>query len=319
MVTRIFWILFGVEAVAFTVLILWALLSSKHWGPEGPVGAWLIVVVPPLILGVPLAVFLIGKSEHARLIAVVLLALPLLQCVLGPIYTAVEDYRARRHVEGDATFTKPAERKLAHAFRAHDAELVKSLIPQVGDLNAGHGNDDSLFRFCMTNLDKSEASFEIVKAMLAAGANAKAEMAGGTFPLYWGIGWGRAMTELLLNAGADPNSLDHGRPIWWEAMEGPSSEEKLQSLRILLDREADMTLRHGENGPVGFAAHRKNWQAVWLLIERGAAWKDELAFGTPIPRLLALDLEAHRSAAGAPVPDELLQLAALFEGQEEAR
>lgn len=45
-----------------------------------------------------------------------------------------------------------------------------------------------LFRVCMTNLDKSDVSFEIVKAMLAAGANPKAEMAGGTFALYWGIG-----------------------------------------------------------------------------------------------------------------------------------
>jgi len=171
----------------------------------------------------------------------------------------------------------------------------------------------------MTNLDKSEASFEIVKAMLAADANAKAEMAGGTLPLYWAIGWGPAMTELLLNAGADPNSLDHGRPIWWEAMEGAFSEEKLHSLRILLDHGADLTLRDGENGPVGFAADRRNWQSVWLLIQGGASWKDERAFGTPIPQLIAWDLRERRSSASTPIPEELLKIDALYGSQQEAR
>jgi hypothetical protein len=51
----------------------------------------------------------------------------------------------------------------------------------------------------MTNLDASEASLQIVKEMLAAGANARVEMAGGGWPLYWGIARGPEMTELLLN------------------------------------------------------------------------------------------------------------------------
>jgi hypothetical protein len=72
------------------------------------VGGWLIAVVPPLMLGLPLAVFRFGKSEHAKRTAVFLLALPLLQAVFGSLYGAFEDYRAKRFVEGDSTFTKPA-------------------------------------------------------------------------------------------------------------------------------------------------------------------------------------------------------------------
>jgi hypothetical protein len=170
----------------------------------------------------------------------------------------------------------------------------------------------------MTNLDSSPASLEIVKAMLAAGADAKVEMAGGGWPLYWGIHRGPEMTELLLNAGADPNSLDSGRPVWWESLEGPFSEEKLRTLAILLDHGADMTLRSGENGPVGMAADRRNWQSVWVLVQRGAAWRNERAFGRPIPELLALDLEERRSA-GSPVPDELPRLIALYEKPAEPR
>ena len=293
-------------------MIAWTLFGTPSWGPEGPVGAWLIFAVPPLLLGIPLALFLFGKSDRSKQAAVFFLAMPLLQAVLGPLYDAFEKYQAKRSVEGDSTFTKPAERELAHAFRAHDAERVKILIPRAGDLNAGHRGGDSLFRFCMTNLDSSPASLEIVKTMLAAGADAKVEMAGGGWPLYWAIGHGPEMTQLLLNAGANPNRIDSGRPVWWEALEGPFSEEKLHTLAILLDHGADLTLRSGEIGPVGLAADRKNWQSVWLLIQRGAAWKDERAFGTPIPELLALDLEERRGG-GSPVPDELPKLIALYE------
>jgi hypothetical protein len=301
------------------VLIAWALFVAPGWGPEGPVGGWLIIAVPPLLLGIPLALFVFGKSDRAKQTAVFMLALPLLQAVLGPLYDAFEDYQTKRFVDGDSTFTKPAERELARAFRAHDAELVKRLIPRAGDLNVAHRGDDSLFRFCMTNLDSSPASLEIVKAMLAAGADPRVEMAGGGWPLYWGIRRGPEMTELLLNAGADPNALDSGRPVWWEALEGAFSEEKLRTLAILLDHGADVTLRSGENGPVGLAADRRNWQSVWLLIQRGAAWKDERAFGRPIPELLALDLEERRSAGRSPVPDELPKLIAMYERPADGR
>jgi hypothetical protein len=126
------------------------------------------------------------------------------------------------------------------------------------------------------------------------------------------------MTELLLNAGAGPNSLDSARPVWWEALEGAFSEEMLRTLSILLDHGADTTLRSGENGPVGLAADRRNSQSVWLLVQRGAAWRDERAFGTPIPELMALDLEERRGA-GSPIPDELPKLIALYETPAEAR
>ena len=308
---RVFWILFSVEAAAFVVLMLWSLFSAPSWGPEGPVGAWLLCVVPPLLLGVPLAVFLLGKSAGAKLTAIIFLALPLLQAVLGPLYSAFEDYQTTRRVEGDASFTKPAARQLAHALRAHDATLVKSLLPQVGDLNARHRGGESLWRFCMTNLDTSHASLDIVRAMLAAGANAQDEMAGGTWPLWWGIAWGPAMTALLLDAGADSNTLDAGKPLWWEACEGRVSDDKWRTLTILLDRGADMTLRYGENGPVGWAANRKHWPSVWWMIQRGAAWKDARSFGTPMPQVLAWDV-ASRRGAREHVPEELLKLIELY-------
>src|SRR5262249_32456572 len=159
------WILFAIEAVAYGILILWTMFGTKHWGPEGPVGEWLVFAVPPIMLGIPLAVFLIGKSDASKQVATVVLALPLIQLVGGPIYSAFEDFMTNRRVAGDTTFFWPAQRKLAHALYDHNPALVKSLVAAAGDLNANH-QGDSLFRFGLTNADKSPESAEIIRTLL---------------------------------------------------------------------------------------------------------------------------------------------------------
>ncbi|MGH9721830.1 MAG: ankyrin repeat domain-containing protein [Bryobacteraceae bacterium] len=310
MITRVFWTLFTLEAIAYAILMLWTLTSTKGWGPEGPVGAWLVFVVPPLLLGVPLAVFLLGKSDQARLFATLGLALPLIQIVIGPLYSRFQNYQTERSLAGDATFSRPAQRKLAHAIRAHDATLVKSLIPPAGDLNQRH-RDHSLFRFALCNIDKSSASVEIIKAMLEAGANPKIQTPAGDWPLTLGMLSGPAVTELLLKAGADPNSLDGaGRPVWWQVLHH-SSGESIHMLRMLLDRGADVIKRDSNNGPVGWAAYQKNWRAVWILIEHGAAWKGERAFDQPVPLELTRDLE-YRRASRSEIPEEMLKVQAKY-------
>ena len=309
MLTRAFWTLFTLEAVAYGILMLWTLLSKKGWGPEGPVGAWLIFAVPPLMLGVPLAMFLLGKSDHARQYAIFALALPLIQIAIGPLYSVLQNFQTDRRLAGDTTFFRPAQRKLAHALRVRDAALVKRLIPAGGDLNERHW-DDSLFRFALVNADNSSASLEIIKMMLEAGADPKIQTPGGNWPLSLGMFCGPAITKLLLDAGADPNALDGDRPIWWEVLYH-SSDDAIQTLRILLDAGADVTRRDSNNGPVGWAAYQKNWRAVWLLIEHGAAWKGETAFSQPIPDLLASDLEYRRSSHSE-IPDEMLKVQSIY-------
>src|SRR5882724_5514714 len=167
MLTRAFWTLFSLEAVVYSILMLWTLFSKKGWGPEGPVGAWLIFAVPPLMLGVPLAIFLLSKSDHARQYAVFALAFPLIQIAIGPLYSRFQSFQTDRRLAGDTTFFRPAQRKLAHALRTHDAALVQRLIPAAGDLNQKHF-DDSLFRFALVNADSSGASLEIVRMMIEA-------------------------------------------------------------------------------------------------------------------------------------------------------
>jgi hypothetical protein len=301
MITRVFWTVFALEAIAYVILLIWIARAPRS-GPEGPVGG-IVLLFPPVILVAVGATGYFSKSDPTKLVCTGILVLPLVQLVLGPLYTKFTDYRVNRSLAGDDTFRKPAQRDLAHAIRAHDAAAAKSLIPGAGNLNTLY-EGETLLRFAVSNVDpQNPASKEIVKALLDAGADPNIPSFS-TFPLTMAFFAGPDVTGLLLNAGADPNLLDSaGRPLWWDAI-SPTAEPDLQNLKILLEHGADVTKRDSESGPVGYAADRKCWRAMWLLIERGAEWKDEKRYGQSVLNMLLYDLQ-YREGSHSDVPEEM--------------
>ena len=106
-ITRIFWSLFALEAGAFVILLIWIFSKgSRGWGPEGPVGAWLIAI-PPILLLILAGIVLIRKSDGAKLMGIVLMGLPLLQIAVGPVWSAIQRHRLDRSLAGDESFTRP--------------------------------------------------------------------------------------------------------------------------------------------------------------------------------------------------------------------
>lgn len=309
MITRIFWTLFTLETIAVMVLFFYAfgdLRGRRGWGPEGPVGGIVIIIPPIILLGVA-ALVLAAKSDRVTLIATVFLALPLIQMALGPVYTAFANWRVDRSLAGDDTFRRPAQRNLAHAIRAHDGAQVKALIPAAGDLNARF-DGETLLRFAVINADGPGAPYDVVKALLLAGANPNTPSYTSDWPLTLAIGQSAELTEMLLKAGADPNKLDGaGRPLWWDALPN-DTDDRLRTLKTLLAHGADLTKRDSEGGPVAWAAYHKNWRAVWLLMERGAEWKNEQAWGQPVAQMLSQDLSS-REAGRTQIPEEMRKVA----------
>ena len=87
--TRTFWTLLAVEEAAAVILMLTVLAQgNKGWGPEGPVGAWLIFV-PPILLLIPAAIVLIWNSDSVKMGAIFCLGALLLQITFGIIYGAL--------------------------------------------------------------------------------------------------------------------------------------------------------------------------------------------------------------------------------------
>jgi hypothetical protein len=252
LISRLFWILFTLEAIGAGAIVYSALKDTKGWGPEGPVGAW-IVFLFPILLAIPLAIVLIW---------------PLVMTALSPIFDKLSRYRTERSMARQA-----AESPLVRALHARDAAAVK--------------------------------------AALDAGANPNHDASGGSSPLIIAISTSPALTELLLKAGANPNRIDSsGRPDWWEVLYF-DTPDAFATLTLLLDHGADLTKRDTNNGPVGWAAYQRNWRAVWLMIERGAAWKGENAMDEPVPRTLERDQE-NRRGSGQEVPPEMEKIRAKY-------
>jgi hypothetical protein len=322
MVSNIFWALVALDTVALGVLAI--LAARGPTGPEGPVGAW-ILLIPPVVLAALVATVLTTKSNAARITGIVLLTIPWVVITVGPGYAAFEKYRNRQSSAGDDFAGKT--RDLAHAITAHDLELVKSLIPQVGDLNRPGGDDgDTMLLFA---IDKARdpakpdepvaAGLAIVEALLNAGANPNQAKSGHYWPLTAAMFGGPELTLMLVKAGANPNQLDDGMPLWWQILSN-DSDRGIETLRILLDHGADIELRDSESGPVGFAAssarslYTSRWRATWMLVERGAAWKDEQRYGQSVPRMLAFDFE-QRQHKEPTMPEAMQKLQAKYASQ----
>ena len=69
---------------------------------------------------------------------------------------------------GVETFHGRGARELAEAIYNHDLATVRRVLRSAGDLNHKHKEGETLFRFAVSRADASDASFEIVKAMLDA-------------------------------------------------------------------------------------------------------------------------------------------------------
>lgn len=184
MISRIFWSLFALESGAFVILLIWLFSrGSRGLGPEGPVGAW-VIAIPPILLLLLAGIVLSVKSDGVKLMGIAIMGLPLLQIAVGPAWSAIQRHRLDRNLAGDESFTQPAQRNLAHAIRAHDVALVKSLIPDAGDLNREY-NNETLLRSALVNADSSSASRQVVQALLDAGADPNVVPESNSGPGVW--------------------------------------------------------------------------------------------------------------------------------------
>ncbi len=305
-IAKIFWTLLAFEAVVFLILLILAFRTGSS-GPEGLVGAW-VIIIPPLIWAVLAWLFSRTDSPAMRLTYTAILAFPLVVAAVGPMFKMVQRASWERGWRGADYFTHPAQRDLAGAIYDRNVELVKTLIPGAGDLNKPYRQETTLFDYAMSTTDDSDASFEIIRALLAAGADPNVPP---SRPLTLALSRHARFVSLLLDAGADVNAQEgSGRPVWWSVLSASEDYDTgLTKLHLLLDRGADLKARDHEGGPVAWAAYNKAWRAMWLLMERGADWKGEQEFGVSVHQMLMNELQYRREG----VPDEFRKALAKYE------
>ena len=159
-----------------------------------------------------------------------------------------------------------ADTRLADAAMQGDKAAVQSLIRQHVDVNAPQGDGSTALHWAAYRDDA-----EMVKALIAAGANVKAATREGAItPLFMACANGdAAMVGALLAAGADPNSVkSNGTTALMIAAESGGTD----AVKMLVDRGANVNAKETAHGQTAlmFAAAQNRDSVVRFLVGRGA-------------------------------------------------
>ena len=306
MLTNVVWALVILDGIA--AVVLWKLFER---GTNGLLLLAYLIVLAAIVLTTATFPFL--RSEGLRIAGLIVLLIPSAPLLISSVAASVKTIREQRQFSGSAYFKGPAL-DLAQAMVKHDVGLVKQLIPAAGDLNQPHQDGTTLWQFGVLQTYNTEESIDILRALLAAGADPKRDTSADT--LQHATAMGPELTRFLLAAGANPNVLDdEHRPLWWRNM-GPDGDDKAaELLTLMLDHGADLTWRvPHSHGPAGHAAAQGYWFAACLLIERGADWKREKLPGGSLPDLLEGEI-LRRDEYPIPVPEKLRKVLAELKGE----
>ena len=271
----LFWLFVAIDLVA---LVIGGLLGLAAAGSSrtNPVAALVIpVFLPGLILAAAIGLFLFAQSPVARTVALFIAALPTL-VVVGGHANALRILNAYRDESGEVTqFRTASLRAVEGAVTRGDAAAVAAAARGV-DLDTPSLSGATMLVFALREFQRSKGNIEVVRALLAAGADPNAT--GAEPPLQVAIAASRTagleLVQLLLDAGADPNQrAEFGDPAFF--MAGGAGID-VAVLELLLARGADVKLldTNGKSAVV-LAATTRNWRVLALLMQRGAPWRDQ--------------------------------------------
>ena len=306
MITKGFWTVVALDGIA--AFVLWKFFERGTHGLL--VAAYLFLVA---VIMITAFIFLLLRSDGLRTTAFLVLLLPSAPLLYSTMAAVVNRVHEERQFSGSAYFEGPAL-ELAQAMVKRDNVLVKQLIPAAGDLNLPRGNGTTLWQFAVQQADNTDESIDMLQALLAAGADPKRDTSADS--LSAATVKGPQLTRFLLEAGEDPNVLDHEhRPVWWGTMQPGEDDAATELFRMMLDHGADLRLRAPDGrGPVGQAVAAHYWYDACLLIEGGADWKQEKVRGWSIPELLEWEI-IRRDEYPIPVPENIRKVLADWKGE----
>jgi hypothetical protein len=291
----VYWIIVCGDIAGLLLLFVLGLAAAPSAKASTLGVAAYLLVVPGLLLGASILLFLRATSPVWRGAAFLLAASPLLVFVL---LRGVEEAKLRMNTDsqGNLTYFRAGPmRDIATAISANDAATVISLAPKV-DLNTSGYGGRTLLMSALRQLATTPDRLEVFRALMKAGADPNA--GAGELPLETAIQispkTGPEPVMMLLAAGAKPNAKNSfGSPVYFAATGKPVD---IEILKALLDHGADLKAQapQGRNVVIE-AATSPNWKAVLLLMRRGADWKQVRDVnGLPFKEMV----ESHRRVYG---------------------
>ncbi len=156
--------------------------------------------------------------------------------------------------------------RLSEAAMQGNNDAVRSLLKQKVDVDAAQGDGTTALHWAAFRDD-----VEMVKGLLAAGANVKATTREGAItPLFMACTNGNAaIVGAMIKAGADANAVNGNGTT---ALMTAAASGSVDAVKVLLDGGADVTAKERVHGQTAlmFAAALNRYEVVKLLMARGA-------------------------------------------------
>lgn len=272
LIKALFWLLVALDVAALGLVFVLGLAAAgpSHTSPLAVTGV--LLILPGVLLAGAVALFVFSGSPLWRGIALLVAAAPLLTTAGYVAYSRQQ--AARYQSEGGEFFHLPpgAARQLELAIQRDDAAAIPAAAAAT-DVNQLGRDGLTPLALAVRLLEKQPRPLDVVRALLAAGADPNRRGASAEAPLTLAIRAsakaGPEPVRLLLAAGADPNArTQFGEPAYFAAA-GITVPPEVMAL--LLDHGADLDLRRKDGGDaLAQTALTRNWATALLLLERGA-------------------------------------------------
>ena len=283
--TPIFWVVVVLDLVLFLVLLVLGLTGTGS--PDGgrEMSLFFFVIVPAIIVGGAVLLFVKAESSLWRGVALVVVAGPGLIIAGTRVRSAMIDYQVRQNAAGSGYFSGRDVKRAAAAIVRHDVGAITALDKSV-DVNAKGTRGMTLMELAVTQVFDSSAGsapVDIVRALLARGADPNAGLETATrLP-------DTLVLSMLLDAGAKPGfANDHGPVVFqWLNMMPPAN------FRALVDHGLDVDLSDATGRRVIIAAAENDrWNFVLLLMDRGADVTRNAQTGARLAELVQSRIES---------------------------
>jgi hypothetical protein len=262
-----------VAALGFVFILGLGFAGPSHTYRMNVVG---LMLVPTGVLVAAVVLFVFTASPLLRGGAFFLVASPMI-IVAASFINAKSTMN--QHMDADGTiheFAEGPERALEKAIKSGDFEAVKAALPKA-KINAKGVSHTTALTMTLDKVRDTRQGFEILRAVLDAGADANVGGGSSILPLEQAIGLTRTHGTdpmmLLLKAGAKPNQKSNsGEPAFFMAA-GKGIDVAV--MKTLIEHRADVKLLDEQGYSAVFTAiNTQNWPVALYLLEKGAKIPD---------------------------------------------
>jgi hypothetical protein len=308
-VNPIFWSIVAIDAALFVGIIVSILMQGGGATSSGgrEMGLFFFGMVPLLILGVAVLIFVSSQSTFWKVVALIIVAGPGLFMAGNQIRNLYIDYLIRQNALGRSYFEGKAFKSMGEAVVNGDTVAIVRLARDI-NVNAVGKRNVTLISLAAERLfeagtpERANQELEVVRTLLKLGAKPGPALDTAVKVKD------PAFLEALLNAGADPNmGTAEGRPLvfsWLSVM-------SLANLRLLMAHGLNINVKEREI-PLTFAmAIHQRWDLLAEIAEHGADLTVKRDDGRTGASEVARRIEEARSEGREPSPD-LLRIQALL-------